>query len=58
MPLPKPRRSQTRRPFLNACMASGVMRREFPAENVRYAVCCKQWRRRTIHQAVKRLRGG
>lgn len=43
MPLPKPEASEDHDQFIDRCMASDTMRREFPDPTQRYAVCQAQW---------------
>lgn len=45
MPLPKPKAGQTRKDFLDSCMASDVMNSEYPDNKQRYAVCNSQWKK-------------
>lgn len=47
MPLPNPRQGESRSDFVSRCMASEVMKREYPNQDQRSAVCYSQWRRST-----------
>lgn len=38
MPLPKPKKDETKKEFIDRCMADPVMNKEFP-QSQRYAVC-------------------
>lgn len=46
MPLPTPTEGEDQDRFESRCMGSDVMKREFPNQDQRYAVCRKQWERR------------
>ena len=43
MPLPKPRKSESRDEFIARCMGDGVMVREYPDAGQRRGVCQSQW---------------
>tara|TARA_B100000959_G_C14718720_1_gene515976 strand:- start:5 stop:259 length:255 start_codon:yes stop_codon:yes gene_type:complete len=43
MPLPKPKKNQKRNDFVNECMDSSVMLKEFPDDEQRAAVCYSQF---------------
>jgi hypothetical protein len=43
MPMPVPADDENRDDFVSRCMSDDVMRREYPAERQRYAVCLTQW---------------
>ena len=43
MPLPSPRRGQSRNGFISNCMSSDEMRKEFPDQKQRAAVCYSKW---------------
>lgn len=45
MPLPTPRRGETRQTFVSRCVSSEVMRNEYPTLRQRLAVCYSQYRR-------------
>jgi len=42
MPLPKKRKGQKQGKFMNACMSSSVMKKEFPDPTQRVAVCLRR----------------
>lgn len=44
MPLPEPKKNETKDAFLKRCMANDVMNREYPENDQRYAVCNQQWK--------------
>lgn len=46
MPLPKPRKGETKEKFIERCMSDSVMKTEFPNIKQRYAVCNTQWNKR------------
>jgi hypothetical protein len=46
MPLTKPAKKQTLKEFLDSCMSSPVMNKEFPDSKRRAAVCYSQFERR------------
>jgi len=43
MPLLKPNDGETKKEFIDRCMADDTMQEEFPDESQRYAVCLAQW---------------
>jgi hypothetical protein len=45
MPLPKPKKGEKRGEWMDRCMGSGAMNREFPRNDVRTAVCSDLWRK-------------
>lgn len=45
MPLPSPHGAQDHKDFISSCMGSNVMRKEYPKQDQRYAVCESQWKR-------------
>jgi len=47
MPLPKPRKGQSQDDFINACMGSEVMKKDYPDNKQRLAVCFSQFRRKS-----------
>lgn len=49
MPLPRPRRGESRSAFVSRCMGSDVMRDDFPDQSQRAAVCFRQWRTARTH---------
>lgn len=42
MPIPKPKKGESKKKFMDRCMADPTMNKEFPT-NQRYAVCLQQW---------------
>lgn len=46
MPLPVPKKGESRQDFIGRCMANPVMNREFKDKDQRAAVCYSQWRRK------------
>ena len=46
MPLPKPRKGQTKEKWLQSCMGNATMNSEYTDSAQRYAICLSQWNRR------------
>jgi hypothetical protein len=44
MPLPSPRQGQTQDEFMQTCMSNENMKKEFPQNKQRVAVCMQKWR--------------
>jgi hypothetical protein len=44
MPLPTPNKGEKEKDFVSRCMGSDVMKKEFPDQKQRAAVCYKQFR--------------
>lgn len=44
MPISTPRTEEDKETFINRCMSDGVMNREFPSNEQRFAVCNQKWR--------------
>lgn len=45
MPIPNPRKDETREDYVNRCMGETVMVDDYPDNKQRYAVCNVQWRK-------------
>lgn len=45
MPLPMPKKNQDHDKWIDSCMSSDLMNKEFPDNRQRYAVCESQWKR-------------
>ena len=43
MPLPSPNKGEGRKDFMGRCMSNGTMRKEYPEQGQRYAVCQSKW---------------
>jgi HK97 family phage prohead protease len=43
MPLPKPKKDESKDEFMDRCMSDSVMKKEYPDNDQRYAVCESQW---------------
>ncbi len=43
MPIPKPKKDETKKEFLKRCKADKIMLKEYPDEKQRNAICNKQW---------------
>ncbi|MAF43672.1 MAG: hypothetical protein CMI54_05830 [Parcubacteria group bacterium] len=46
MPLPSPDKGQKEKGFINSCMSSETMKKEFPDRKQRLAVCYSQQKKR------------
>jgi len=46
MPLPTPRKGQSQDKFINSCMSSEIMKKEYPDNKQRLAVCFSQFKRK------------
>jgi len=46
MPIPSPRKDEDKEDFIDRCMTSDVMKREYPKSNQRWAVCQGQWEKK------------
>ena len=46
-PLPTPRAGQSQSEFVSSCMSNSAMKKEFPDEKQRTAVCYSQWRKKS-----------
>jgi hypothetical protein len=56
MPLPTPNKGEDKDKFISRCMSNGVMKKEFPEQEQRVAVCHSQWRKKG--ESVKRDEDG
>lgn len=43
MPIPSPQPNEKKKDFISRCMADSVMRREWPAQDQRAAVCSRRY---------------
>jgi HK97 family phage prohead protease len=43
MPMPKPKKDETKDEFIERCMGDSVMNEDYPDNDQRYAVCLSQW---------------
>lgn len=46
MPLPNPKPTEEREEFLRRCMSDDIMKKEYPNNAQRLAVCAVQWRKK------------
>lgn len=46
MPIPTPRKNDSKNKYISRCMSSEVMKREFPKQDQRSAVCHDKWRKK------------
>lgn len=44
MPIPSPRKGESRKDFEKRCMSDGVMKREYPEGKQRFRICSNSWR--------------
>ena len=45
MPIPKPNKDESQNSFISRCMSDSVMKKEFPEQKQRSAVCYDSWRK-------------
>jgi hypothetical protein len=58
MPIPKPKKGETRKDHMARCMGNPTMVREYPDEKQRAAVCGSAWEQKhALLAAVMRARG-
>lgn len=57
MPVPSPRKDEERQAFISRCMGDTSMKREFPEQEQRAAVCFRQWRTKKRASAYAPLSG-
>lgn len=50
MPIPKPKKDETKNKFLTRCMGNSTMRKEYPDNKQRLAVCYTEWREKDGQQ--------
>jgi len=43
MPIPKPRKNENKNEFISRCMSDTVMKKEYPNQKQRNAVCFTAW---------------
>ena len=48
MPLPSPNKDEKRKDYLNRCMATSVMNKDFPDRSQRFAVCNSLWEKKAV----------
>lgn len=53
MPIPKPKKKESREDFIDRCMGDSVMNDEYPNESQRLAICSSQWRKRNESKTSK-----
>ena len=46
MPLPNPKPGEDQKAYMNRCVSDPVMKKEYPNQQQRLAVCYTQWRDR------------
>ncbi len=47
MPIPSPRKGQSKNDFISSCMSDDVMNSEFSDSKQRYAICISKWEEKT-----------
>lgn len=47
MPIPKPNKGEQKDAFISRCMSNGTMKKEFPDQAQRSAVCNTAWKRKS-----------
>ena len=45
MPIPRPEHDETMTEYIERCMGDSVMKKEYPNNKQRIAVCAVQWRK-------------
>lgn len=56
MPIPKPRKNETKDDFMDRCMGDTVTNKEFPDEKQRFGVCQTQWKEKKSMKPEKEIR--
>jgi len=54
-PIPTPKSDESKKGFMNRCMADPKTNNEFPDSGQRYAVCQRQWTNKKAEDAVKEI---
>jgi hypothetical protein len=44
MPIPKPKKDEKEKEFVDRCMANPTMNTEYPDNKQRFAICMNQWK--------------
>jgi hypothetical protein len=44
MPIPKPQKDEKQTDFISRCMSDEIMKKEYPEQAERTAVCFQQWK--------------
>ena len=52
MPLPVPKKDESKKDFIDRCMADDVMNQEYPDNDQRYAICQTQWKEKQKNSAT------
>ena len=45
MPIPKPNKGESKNDFISRCMGDNTMKKEFPRQEQRMAVCNSEWKK-------------
>lgn len=56
MPIPKPKKNESKDDFMDRCMGNDTMNEEYPDEKQRYAVCNTQWKEKKQMSGEKEVR--
>jgi hypothetical protein len=54
MPIPQPKKDETKSQFISRCVSDNVMSNEFPNITQRIAVCQSQWNDKDKKQTTKK----
>ena len=46
MPLPKPKKGESQSQFVSRCMGNETMKKEYPDQKQRAAICYTQWKKK------------
>lgn len=58
MPIPKPKADEGQADFIKRCMADGVMNKEYPKSDQRFAVCLGSYKKEKRGGIINALKGG
>lgn len=56
MPLPLPEEGELQKDFIARCMSNTIMKKEFPKQEQRLAVCYSQFRKSARRKAINKIR--
>lgn len=46
MPIPNPKKAEPQKKFMSRCMSNGTMKKEYPDNKQRVAICFGSWRKK------------
>lgn len=55
MPIPTPHKGEKQDDFMHRCMSNEVMKKEFPENKQRVAVCMSKWRKKSEKEESSNL---